>query len=82
MNDNNYSLVDLVENMYFQQWVKQPDANKHVFWQTWAKQHADNEEMIDQGRQLLLFLQNPAEDVVSKEEKEELKTKLKKRIFG
>jgi flagellar basal body-associated protein FliL len=38
--------------------------------------------MLDQGRQLLLFLQNSAEDVVSKEEKEELKTKLKKRIFG
>lgn len=50
----NYSVEDFVQDLRFRSWVKNPSREEDHIWQEWMRENADNVEMIEEARAIIL----------------------------
>ena len=56
MDDQNYTVEDLVTDPSFVRWVKGSDPQAQVFWENWKKQHPEKSAELQEARQLVVAL--------------------------
>ena len=50
-----FSVIDLVMDEYFQQWVLHPDKDTDAYWYQWLKDHPDKHREVHEARKLILL---------------------------
>ncbi|MEM7659111.1 MAG: FecR domain-containing protein [Bacteroidota bacterium] len=56
VDDQNYTVEDLVADPSFVRWVQGSDPQVQVFWENWKKQHPEKSAKIQEARQLVVAL--------------------------
>jgi len=56
MRDENPQLNDLVNDARFIRWVKTPDDETQSYWEAWLRANPDKKELVEEGQQLVSFL--------------------------
>jgi ferric-dicitrate binding protein FerR (iron transport regulator) len=51
-----YSLEHFLADEYFQQWVLDPQQDSTRFWESWLLLHPDRQALVEQARQLILYM--------------------------
>jgi transmembrane sensor len=51
-----FKTEDFVTDPFFQDWVNQPNEESDLFWSTWLNENPDRRKMIEEAREILLFL--------------------------
>lgn len=79
MNYENYKVEDFANDAYFIKWVKAPDAESKAFWENWQALHPDKKSIVEEARQLVIFLNFKVEKA-SREDFLEVKQNIKDQI--
>lgn len=79
MSYDNYSVNDFVMDGSFKKWVKDPQSEEGVYWKEWILQNPDKKELIDEARQIILYM-NFKTHSLSKNDVNSLWQKLDRRI--
>jgi hypothetical protein len=66
MKYQNYSTEDFVMDEFFQQWVIKPTYESSMFWRSWIANHPSKRQLIDEAKQIVIFLRFKAFCVSSK----------------
>jgi ferric-dicitrate binding protein FerR (iron transport regulator) len=73
-----YSLEDFLADEYFQQWVLNPEKDTARFWESWLLLHPDRQPVVEQARQLIVYMANQNESAFSDSQTEQLWQRIQK----
>jgi transmembrane sensor len=65
-----FKTEDFVADPFFQDWVKQPNEESELFWSNWLSENPDKKGMIEEARDILLFLRFKVEKPTEKDFKD------------
>jgi ferric-dicitrate binding protein FerR (iron transport regulator) len=73
-----YSLEDFLADEYFQQWVLNPEKDTARFWESWLLLHPDRQPVVEQARQLIVYMATRNESAFSDSQTEQLWQRIQK----
>jgi ferric-dicitrate binding protein FerR (iron transport regulator) len=73
-----YSLEDFLADEYFQQWVLNPQTDTARFWESWLLMHPDRQPVVEQARQLIVYMASRNESAFSDRQTEQLWQRIQK----
>lgn len=70
MKDRNDSILLLLQNPEFKQWILHPTDESNYYWENWLEHHPDNQEDVDKARELIIRLRFHEDRLADKETEE------------
>jgi ferric-dicitrate binding protein FerR (iron transport regulator) len=81
MDYSAYTVEDFISDPYFRKWVESPDQSCYEFWQEFMQQYPEKISLLEDARELVLFL---SFDVIqpAMQEQQEVKASILREIKG